>query len=415
MAPATIRFMAHSGGASEEFQVRSLIPSVYLPTLLFSIGQGAVLPVIPLYALSLGASVAAAALVVSMRGIGTMLMDIPGGILESRFGDKAVMMLGTAIVAVVAIGASFATSPLVLAVLILLMGGGWSFWILARLAYVSELVPLAQRGRALSIVGGTNRIGTFIGPIVGGFVGREFGLESAFYLQAVLGLAAASVMAISVRGSVRPQRTDGHSTYKRFADTVTGHYKVFLTAGLAVVALQLLRQARQVFIPLWGDSIGLDVAQVGLILGLSSAIDMTLFYPVGTAMDRFGRKWVAVPSLLVLSAGLAFVPLTESFLALAVVGMLTGFGNGLGAGVGMTLGADFAPSESRGEFLGVWRLVGDVGTAGGPLIISLLAAVATLGVASFAVAGIGLAGAAMLAAFVPEPLRRLPPVISRAP
>lgn len=404
--------MAVERGAND-FRVSSLIPSVYIPTLLFSIGQGAVLPVIPLYALGLGASVAGAAFVLSMRGIGTMLMDIPGGILESRFGDKAVMLTGTAIVALVAVGASFASSPVVLGGLVLLMGGGWAFWLLARLAYVSEVVPLEHRGRALSIVGGTNRIGTFIGPIVGGFIAREFGLESAFYLQAVLGLGAALVMTVSVRGSVRPERTDGHSTYRRFANTVTGHYRVFITAGIAVVALQLLRQARQVFVPLWGDSIGLDVAQIGLILGMSSAVDMTLFYPVGTAMDRWGRKWVAVPSLLVLSAGLALVPVTESFLALAAVGMLTGFGNGLGAGVGMTLGADFAPAESRGEFLGVWRLIGDVGTAGGPLLIGLLAGVATLGIASLAVAAIGLGGAALLATTVPEPLRRQEPAVGR--
>jgi MFS family permease len=391
---------------NDDFQIRSLIPSVYLPTLLFSIGQGAILPVIPLYALSLGASVAGASFVVSMRGIGTMLLDVPGGILESRLGDKAVMMLGTALVALVAVGASFATSPLVLAFLILLMGGGWSFWLLARLAYVSEIVPLAQRGRALSVVGGTNRIGTFIGPILGGFMGREFGLESVFYLQAVLGLCAAIVMAFSVRKSVRLEDRDELGVYQRFANTVTGHYKVFLTAGLAVVALQLLRQARQVFIPLWGDSIGLDVAQIGLIFGLSSAIDMTLFYPVGAAMDRWGRKWVAIPSLIVLSLSLALIPVSDSFLTLAFVGLLAGLGNGLGAGVGMTLGADFAPEEARGEFLGVWRLVGDIGTAGGPLIIGLLAAVATLGAASAAVAGIGMAGAALLAVFVPEPLRR---------
>ena len=41
--------------------------------------------------------------------------------------------------------------------------------------------------------------------------------------------------------------------------------------------------------------------------------------------------------------------------------MLSGLGNGFSTGIFMTLGGDFAPREGRGEFLGVWRLVGDVG------------------------------------------------------
>ena len=43
---------------------------------------------------------------------------------------------------------------------------------------------------------------------------------------------------------------------------------------------------------------------------------------------------------------------------LVPVALLLGFGNGLGSGIVMTLGADFAPARGRAEFLGVWRLVG---------------------------------------------------------
>jgi len=45
----------------QPFKLGSILFSVYLPTFLFSVGQGAVMPIIPLYALDLGASVAMAA------------------------------------------------------------------------------------------------------------------------------------------------------------------------------------------------------------------------------------------------------------------------------------------------------------------------------------------------------------------
>jgi len=146
----------------QTFTLGSLACSVYLPTFFFAIGQGAVLPIVPLFALELGASVATAGAVVGMRGLGLMLFDLPGGIAVSRFGDKGVMVLGTALVALVAVGASWSGSVAVLAWLMLIMGGGWAFWQLARLAYVSEVIPAEQRGRALSLVGGADRLGLFV-------------------------------------------------------------------------------------------------------------------------------------------------------------------------------------------------------------------------------------------------------------
>jgi MFS family permease len=388
------------------FKLSSLTFSVYVPTLLFSVGQGAVLPIIPLFALELGASAAVAGLVVGMRGLGLMLFDVPSGVAVSRFGDKGVMVLGTAMVAVVAIGASTSKSAVVLAVLMLVMGGGWAFWQLARLAYVSEVVPTDQRGRALSLVGGVYRLGLFLGPILGGFLGKYYGLGSAFYAQAAMGLAASTLMFIVVRQGSGAEDLTGHGIGGRLAATVVQHRSVFLTAGCAVIALQVLRQGRQVFLPLWGDAIGLDVAQIGLVYGLSSFVDASLFYPSGYVMDRWGRKWASVPSLLTLAIGLLILPATTEVYGYALVAILTGIGNGFGAGIVQVLGADFTPPAKRGEFLGVWRLIGDVGNAGGPFVVSFVVGIASLGLAAICTGTLGLAGALIMWLLVPETLVR---------
>lgn len=402
--------MAHVAQEIEPpFALRSLVWSVYLPTFLFSVGQGAVLPVIPLFALELGASVGVAAFIVGLRGLGTMLFDLPSGILLARLGDRGSMVAGTALVAVAAVGASLSRSVAFLAVLILFMGGGWAFWQLARLAYVSEVVPVAQRGRALSLVGGSMRVGTFVGPILGGLLGKLFGLEAAFYAQAVMGLAASALMFVAVRDDGGSEALGGHGLGGRLLTTLAAHRRIFLGAGLAVVALQVLRQGRQVFLPLWGDAIGLDVAQIGLVFGASSLVDASLFYPVGVLMDRWGRKWAGVPSLLLLSLGLLLLPATDSLVGFVLVALLTGVGNGFGTGIIQTLGADFAPADRRGEFLGVWRLLSDVGNAGGPLAVGLIVGVASLGAASVACGGLGLVGVWAMGYLVPETLTRRPP------
>jgi MFS family permease len=395
--------------AQQAFKLSSLTLSVYLPTLFFSIGEGVVLPIIPLFARERGASVAVAALVVAMRSLGTMLFDLPSGVVVSRFGDRGAMVAGSALVAVVAVGASLSRSAAVLGVLILVMGGGWAFWQVARLAYVSEITPIGHRGRALSLLGGVNRVGTFVGPILGGFLGQYYGLGSAFYAQAAMGVAASVLMFIVVPKDSGSEGPRGHGAGGRLFATMVEHRQILLSAGLAVVALQMVRQGRDVFLPLWGDAIRLDVAQIGLVFGASSLLDAAMFYPVGHIMDRLGRKWAGIPSLLALSLALLVLPAAHQLFGFIVVAILMGIGNGLAPGIVMTLGADFAPEGRRGEFLGVWRFISDAGSAGGPLAVSFIVGIASLAFASTVVAVLGLTGALVMWRLVPETLQRAMP------
>ena len=126
-------------------------------------------------------------------------------------------------------------------------------------------------------------------------------------------------------------------------------------------------------------------------------------------MDRLGRKWAIVPSFLIQALGMSLVPLTGSFLGLLLAATLIGFGNGFSSGSMMTLGADLAPENARGEFLGVWRLIGDVGSSGGPLIVGSIADAFALPVTALLMAGAGLMAGAVFGLLVPETLKRRQP------
>lgn len=93
-----------------------------------------------------------------------------------------------------------------------------------------------------------------------------------------------------------------------------------------------------------------------------------------------------------LALSLALLPLTGNFTELLLVSLLAGLGNGLGTGVVMTIGTDLAPLHRRGEFLGVWRLLSDLGSTVGPLLISGLTKLYTLSAATLSASGIGVAG-----------------------
>ena len=106
---------------------------------------------------------------------------------------------------------------------------------------------------------------------------------------------------------------------------------------------------------------------------------------------------------------MAMIPLTGTFWALALTTMAMGVANGLGSGTMLTLGADLSPDRGRGEFLGLWRFVGDSGSAAGPMVVGRVAEVADLHTAPLVIAAVGVVGAVLLAALVPETLRRKTP------
>ena len=362
------------------------------------------IPIVALAARDLGASLAFAGVTVALRGIGTMVFDIPAGALVARLGERKAMSVGTGLLLAALVGCVVSPDAWQFALFMFLMGCGWSVWLLARLTYVSEVMPLELRGRALSTLGGVNRVGNFVGPFLGAVAIKSVGIDGAYFVHIALAIAGCVVLFLVPDPHAEALAQPGHGNV-RFTAVAREHSKVFLTAGIATMCIGVLRASRQAVVPLWAAHVGLDAAGVGVIFGIASGMDMLLFYPAGSISDRFGRKFVAIPCLSIFAVGFLLLPLAHTFWTIAAVALVIGFGNGLGSGIVMTLGADFAPARGRAEFLGVWRLVGDLGTAGGPLLAAAVTSIVSLGASSVVTGGVGLTGALLVLLFVPEPLR----------
>ena len=381
----------------------SLTTSVYLPNVLFAVGQGAVVPVIALAALDGGASVALAGAIVALRGAGTMIFDVPAGIMISKLGEERAAAWATALLVAVAVGMWLGPSLILLGLLMFLMGCAWSVWLLARIAFATEMSPVESRGRVMAGVGGMSRLGQFAGAAISSAVVALAGITGAFGIQAVAATTALVVMYLTRSKHGAPlHAVDAVSVMEGFSQV---RRTKFGAAGGVALSLQVLRSSRQAILPIWADHIGIGASYVSLLFAISSTVESLLFIPVGMIMDRKGRRWAAMPSVLLLSVGLVSIPLTSGFAGLTVVSMVLGLGNGLGSGINLTLGADLSPSVGRNYFLGVWRLIGDAGATAGPLLVSLVSSMASLAVASAAMGGVGILGIGLLWLAVPETLR----------
>lgn len=375
-------------------QWRDLAISVYLPTTLSFIGFGAVTPLIALTAHDLGASTAEAALVVALLGIGGLLGALPAGAITQRFGERRALVGSLVVDAACMAVAGFATHLLVLAGAIFALGLSGAVLMIARQSFLTEFIPFRFRARALSTLGGVFRVGALLGPLAGAAVVTLFDLRAAYWLAIVTSLVAAAISALLP--DLPPSDHPDADEPVLMASVLRAHARVLLTVGLGAAVLMLVRATRDALLPLWAAQIGLGAAETSLIFAASSAIDLTLFYLGGSMMDRLGRRAVAVPAMVVMGVCFGLLPLAATAAGMTAVAVGLGLGNGISSGVVLTLGSDASPTVGRHHFLAGWRLVTGIGQAAGPLMVSGLAAVASLSVAAWAVAATGIVGGAWL-------------------
>ncbi len=393
--------------------LRALILAFYLPALMATLGQGLLVPILPLYAADFEIGYLLIGLVLAGEGLGTLIADVPTGLLQRRFGNKQVMMMGLLLKSVTIL--LLFAAPTIWSVLLLRIfaGFGRSMFTVSAHVYVTNNVALGQRGKAISMYGGTHRLGGFIGPAIGGIAAGLLGLRAAFLIAGlVTALGLILVALFTVGRSKEKRKADARDEQPlHLLPMLQSNYRVLASAGTAQVFAQMIRAGRTVIIPLFAaDILGLGVDQIGYIVSISVAIDFSLFVVAGWLMDRFGRKFAIVPCFGIQAIGMALVPFAASFAGLLFAAALIGFGNGLGAGSMMTLGSDLSPDRSRGEFLGVWRLIGDLGHTGAPLVVGVVADFLVLSSAIWFIAGAGLAAASIFLFLVPETLKRKPPL-----
>lgn len=396
------------------FRWRSVVAAVFVPTVVFAMGQFALIPVIPALAARLGTDLGGAALIASMLVVGQLLGDIPSGVVVARIGERRAMLGAAGLALVGAVAILVAPHPVVLALGVLLVGVAGASYGLARHAFMTTYVPLAARARALSALGGAARLGAVAGPFAGAGLLAATGqpatvvalLAVCLFIAGGLLLVLPDPEAALSRGATTPGEEVVGEEATSLWRTLAASRGVLGTVGIGSATLAGLRQVRQVVLPVWAVSIGLDETSTSLIVGIAGFVDFSLFFLGGWIMDRAGRLWVILPCVFGLAVGFVALAFTHDlaervgwFVGLALV---LAVANGIGSGVLMTLGADLADRRNPAPFLGAWRFTNDAGGAALPVLVTALTAVASLSVAIGTVGAIGLLGGAMLRIFVPR-------------
>ncbi|HVA14226.1 MAG TPA: MFS transporter [Stellaceae bacterium] len=354
--------------------------STYLPALVLAVGTGVALPAVPTLAKSFGVSFGVASGVVTAFLLGNVAGTIPSGWLIDRFGRRVVLIAGPLLTSSVGLMVAYVHSFPELLVLRFFNGFAAQMWVMARLAAISHSAPPAQRGRMISWMFGMDGTGRLAGPILGGFIASAWGPRAPFLVYAALALVAlvpASALAKDTppRGGSAARKARGSPpalSLRRIVMPRLVYFGVALFAGLTrgPITADLLHLYA-------AFAYRLGPQQIGYLATAGAVLSWPIGFISGWAMDRFGRKRTMVPGFI--GVAIAMTALAASaFLHLSLTWYvaLFLFGVALQAMTGgsiQTVGADVAPPEARGTFLGIWRFTGQGGQALSPIIFALLA------------------------------------------
>jgi MFS family permease len=384
--------------SSAEFSKRKLVLPVYLPSFLFSSAEFGIIPSIPATALLLGADLATAGLITGLLMIGRLVADLPAAKLIDFLGERRAMIVAAAAGAIGILPSLFAANLFMLGAGVFIVGAGSAVFGLARLSWMTEHVPIAIRARALSVLGGMFRAGSFVGPSLAAGVIALFSVQAVYYLPLILCGLAATIL-LFVRGSEDVVKNS--SSFKDTFAVARREGKKLATLGVASSILSALRGTRMIGLPLLAVALTIPTEQASLIIGIAGALDFAMFYLSGQIMDRFGRSFAAVPTLAGLGLAHLIVGIAIDANTFLLIALLMSLANGMGSGVIMVLGADLAPPDKRSEFLASYRLLVDFGDAAAPLVLAplVLAVGITGAMAAFGI--LGFVGAGLMYKYIP--------------
>lgn len=354
--------------------------SIYVPAFFIMTGISIVSPILSIYARSFGVSYTLATLAVSIYAVGRLFTNLPVGILGDRIGRRPVLLGGALIITVSAFLCATATNFWQLVMFRLLQGIGSSMWQTMRATILQDILQPEERGRILGYFQTFMLIGSSAGPTIGGLAAATWGLQAPFYAYGIGSLICLILSYVLIAEPQQIRRREERSDQIFAGYSLTRIMQLlrnssYFAACIAALTVFLMRTGlRNTLLPLYADAeLGLNEAEIGYAISVSTITNLVITIPIGYALDRFGRKTVLVPSLIASAIVAALFSWTADFTHLTVVCFLLGLSTGAGGQAPLAMASDATMQEAHGLAMGLYRVFGDVGFILGPLLVGMIA------------------------------------------
>ena len=335
------------------------------------------MPVLSLFAESLGAGPDRIGLIVSVSTITGVLLKLPSGALSDIYGRKFLLRIGVLAFGLPPFVYPFVSDLNVLTGLRFVHGLATAMFAPSALATVADLFK-QRRGAAMGTYTACTQSGALLGPFLGGWLAHSVGFPTAFVTAGVFGCIGILIF-FSLHLEEPPPRVREKGLALVLAEMGKGFSAVarnrrVLVTSSTDAAKMIANGALMAFLPLYGISVGLNAGEVGLLFSVQAITSFFSKPIMGRISDRVGRQPLILLGLLICAATFVSMPHIGEFAVLLCLSAGFGFGEAVVSSSSAALVADSSEFKRLGAGMGMQGTIMDIGHASGPLLAGLLIA-----------------------------------------
>ena len=359
--------------ASPESRTRSVgnasIALFCLGTFLFWSSLYVYVPVLSVYAQSLGAPLSLVGLVVGMYGAIQLVIRIPLGFWSDRLGRrKPFILAGLIACGLGCLGLAFSPSPWYLVSSRAVLGLGAATWVAFSVLFASYY-PLNRTAQAMSLISFFNGAAQALAGLAGGYLSQASGPSATFFAGAVIALLGLLVM-LAVPERIQPRV--GQVSARRLI-SIAKNPTLLFASGIAALSYLAMFTTTFTFIPIYARSLGATDAELG-ILQTATLVAYTIATLAGASIaERIGDRWLVIAGMALAGAATALTPLAVGLVALALTQMVAALGRGACIPTLMSLAIRPLPSHERASGMGVFQALYSIGMFVGPPVGGVIA------------------------------------------
>lgn len=378
--------------------LRREVVDICLFIFIADIVTGVPIPVFPLYATSLGASLSLLGIVTATLGLGRLVGALPVGMLSDHLDRKSVLVAGMVVFAVAF--AIFAIVPnaewMVLPRFLQAIAMVATFPL--GVAYIGDVVEERDRGAAIGVYTAAMGSGFAVGPLIGSWFAASWGYPSAYLAGAAVAVAGAvyGVVRLVRKKPERPAGAIGRRLVDGPALRALAREPRMLMACVANIAMTLsMTGAIFTYFPVYARGVGISTVTIGALFAWRALASASGRIPVGALASRIPAGWTLAGVLVLEAAVDVGIAATHSALALGALLIVEGVLFGIFLVSGQAAVASASGPDNRGAAVGMFWMAGSVGDMLGPIALGVVAQAFGLiavfqGVAGGVVVGAGL-------------------------
>lgn len=331
------------------------------------LGVGIVVPLLPIYARSLGATATQVGLIFTCFSLSRTVFTPVMGMIAERRDLKSLILTGLFLYAAIALTYIWARTPEVLIVIRAFHGMASACVLPLAMSYIALI---AEKGEEGAFVGSFNMalfLGMGAGPLLGGMITEALGMDAAFICLSLLSFISGMLTFLFV-----PPMRSSIQGKPSFSPGFLTRYSPMTGLLLFRVISALGRGSLFAFIPLLAARAGLSLLEVGVLISTNIFTTGLLQRPFGKMVtEKNLMRFITVGSLIS-AAALASMPAGQGFWSFLAIGAIMGIGGALSIPASSVMAVEHGKKLGMTSSLGIFDAAWGVGMILGPVLMGVV-------------------------------------------